>query len=404
MNVTRTVTKAAGDKVQPPYIGMTHEEAVQRAREFIPVLRERAAQAEAERNIPESTHREFREAGFYRLAQPTAYGGVGLDIDTVNDVCFELSRGDPSASWIAGFYAVHNHTIGTYEKVCQDEYWAEDFDQNMATGSAMIRSEFEDVEGGAIVSGEWDFCSGIDRAEWLQVFRPVEDGAQMVLIPRRDLEIVDNWYTAGARATSSNRVRVEKAFVPSHRLLDMSLVKNARCHGRELYGTRYYKLPVLTFESRTMAYIILGAAQGLLDVFIEGAPHRREIATFEKFIERPYNQAVLAEASAEIDAARELLAADTVRLHHWADTDTEPTVLERARVRRNTTYAVKLATQSANRIYEIAGAHAIYDKSPAQRYFRDVHAMSHSLPVVWAPTAEQYGRVVWGMEPNTTVL
>lgn len=54
---------------------MTVEAAlIEKAQAFIPVLKERAQQAERDRCMPKDTDEDFREAGFYRALQPARYG------------------------------------------------------------------------------------------------------------------------------------------------------------------------------------------------------------------------------------------------------------------------------------------------------------------------------------------
>ncbi len=48
---------------------------VRRARELAPVLTERVAEADALRRIPDATIADFQEAGFFRMLQPSRWGG-----------------------------------------------------------------------------------------------------------------------------------------------------------------------------------------------------------------------------------------------------------------------------------------------------------------------------------------
>ncbi|MDA0653479.1 MAG: hypothetical protein O3C49_09420, partial [Proteobacteria bacterium] len=51
----------------------TRDDILARARDMIPALRERADRAEQARRIPEETDQAFRDAGFYKIMQPSAY-------------------------------------------------------------------------------------------------------------------------------------------------------------------------------------------------------------------------------------------------------------------------------------------------------------------------------------------
>jgi len=48
---------------------------VELARDIKPILRERNAKADADRVIPDETIRELKDMGFFRMLQPTRWGG-----------------------------------------------------------------------------------------------------------------------------------------------------------------------------------------------------------------------------------------------------------------------------------------------------------------------------------------
>ena len=48
----------------------THDELVARARAMVPVLKARAKQCVADRDVPAESFAEFHEAGFFRILQP----------------------------------------------------------------------------------------------------------------------------------------------------------------------------------------------------------------------------------------------------------------------------------------------------------------------------------------------
>lgn len=367
----------------------------------VPAVRERADEAEKNRRLLPETFSDLRDQGMFRIAQPPMFGGVGLEIDQVYEIAFELGRADASTGWNAAFYALHNHQIGMMPKEAQEEYWADSFDVQMATASGVVRAEFEDKGDSVLVNGEWDFASGVDYVDWLQVSRMTESGAQQLLLHRSQFDIIDNWHTAGARATGSNRVRVADGLVPPHRILDAQLMANGQTVGRELHPSIYYKLPIFPWMGYVITTAIMGAAQGMVDLFAETATRRFEMTTRDNFVDRAANQLRIAEASAEVNAARQIHAADVRLFHEWAASDNPPSMLERAAVRRNAAYCTKLCLNAAYRLFEVGGATSIYNHSPLQRYYRDISVMAHSIAVVWDPIAEQYSRVLWNLPPKS---
>jgi 3-hydroxy-9,10-secoandrosta-1,3,5(10)-triene-9,17-dione monooxygenase len=105
----------------------------------------------------------------------------------------------------------------------------------------------------------------------------------------------------------------------------------------------------------------------------------------------------LAEASAEVDAARVLHRSDVREMLEKAARGEAFTELDRARYRRDKAYVVKLAVQAVNRLFEAGGAHAVLDSDALQRFHRDAHGASHHAALVWDTFAEQYGRQALGL-------
>ena len=79
---------------------VTREELADRARAMISMLRDRAPEAEKNRRLPDITHKNFIEAGFYRMFQPRRYGGYEMDWGCILDVAAELGRGCGSSCWV----------------------------------------------------------------------------------------------------------------------------------------------------------------------------------------------------------------------------------------------------------------------------------------------------------------
>ncbi len=79
--------------IQPPEPDLTPDEIVRRARDLVPVLRERQAECEELRRLPDQSSRDFVEAGFYRILQPRRFGGDHFQERLRLPRCAEL-RGD----------------------------------------------------------------------------------------------------------------------------------------------------------------------------------------------------------------------------------------------------------------------------------------------------------------------
>ena len=76
----------------------TAEALLEKARALAPVLRERAAETNKARRIPEETIQDFWDAGLWYLLKPKKFGGPEHRPDVALSVAYELARGDGSAA------------------------------------------------------------------------------------------------------------------------------------------------------------------------------------------------------------------------------------------------------------------------------------------------------------------
>src|SRR5258708_23290119 len=66
-------------RVRRDFSGVGYGEAMRRAREIVPILRERAQRAEDARMLIRDNEQLLHESGLFRFHQPKAFGGMELD-------------------------------------------------------------------------------------------------------------------------------------------------------------------------------------------------------------------------------------------------------------------------------------------------------------------------------------
>ena len=123
------------------------EELVRRAAELVPVLRERAADTEGLRQIPQETVEDFHNADLLRVATPERFGGLGFEYDVTLDIALELGRGCTSAAWCYGIWANSGWVVGMYPEKAQQEYWADSSDTLSSGGFSPARADATPVDG-----------------------------------------------------------------------------------------------------------------------------------------------------------------------------------------------------------------------------------------------------------------
>jgi 3-hydroxy-9,10-secoandrosta-1,3,5(10)-triene-9,17-dione monooxygenase len=379
----------------------TRDEIIGRARELIPVLRERAAEAEALRRLPDATNRAFHETGLYRLYQPRRYGGYEADYQLQIDVAAELGRGCGSSAWVQSILASHSWVHGMLGQEAQDEVWGNAPEAIIASAFPSRGASATPVEGGFVVDGRWSFTSGVDHCEWshlnLLVPRPGQPPQHyFAAVPARDYTIKDDWHVAGMRGTGSKSIELTKIFVPAHRALDTHRCVGGPTAGSALSPGPLFRMPLFALFAHGIVGPAVGMALGALDEVLAPLRAARKSQAGLTVGGLPTVQLRLAEASAEIEAARALLRAASDEATALAAADIVPPLEQRVRWRRNGAYAGSLCLRAVERLYPLAGANGLAEASPFQRTFRDIHGACAHIALTWDVQGANYGGVLLG--------
>lgn len=377
------------------------EEFIRRARDMVPMLRERAAQAEADRRIPDETHQAFVEAGFYRLFQPRRYGGYEKDFSVVVDVAAELGRGCGSSCWIFSNIVNYGLVTGMKDPRAQDEVWGDNPGALLASAQPGADSRVTFVDGGVVVDGIWNFASGVDFADWinLNVYNRPENGPaehRFVQVHKSDYQVIDNWFVTGLSATGSRSVKVEELFIPDYRAMSSLDVRGGPSPGSVANPGVLYRLPFWGIGAKLFAAPALGIAGGAFELIEEDLEDRMAM-TGVKLGEQPSVQVKLAETGGEIESSRALVLRDCNDAWNMTANEIVPDMRQRASWRRNNAYAVMACVRAVDRVHGLAGMRAMQPGSHIQRAWRDIHAVANQVAVGWDVAASNYGRARFGL-------
>ena len=375
-----------------------------KARELTPVLHARAASAERLRRLPDETQAEFRDAGFYRVLQPARYGGLEARYGLHTMLAAEVARGCASSGWALSITACHSWIFGMFPREAQDEFWNPDPQRTLASSFFAVEPSLTPQSGGIRLSGRWRFSSNVDHCagSLLLAMVPGANGPprqHFALLHREQYEIEDTWNVVGLAATGSNDVVVKDAFVPSHRLLDVMTTREGRTPGARANPHYLFALPLFAPFAHSLVGPALGAAMGALDQIAATVRGKTTVANV-KLAEQPSIQARVAEAAAEIEAARALLQADRARINDMGRLRLLPDEETRMRYRLNVGYAAKLCVQAIERLLPIVGGRGLELADPFQRAWRDAHAVAQHIALVWDLQALNYGAVRLGGKPG----
>jgi 3-hydroxy-9,10-secoandrosta-1,3,5(10)-triene-9,17-dione monooxygenase len=358
-------------------------------------LRRLEAESTELRRLAPDVVKWFREVGVMRLIQPKRYGGFEADPRVFNEAMYAISRQSPSAGWVTGVVGVHSWNIGLFDDRAQAEVLGED-PNTWISSSYGPAGKAKPVTGGHELSGRWSFSSGSDYCDWVFVGGMVEgaDGGppeyRHFLLPRADYEIVDVWHASGLVGTGSNDIVVTERFVPAYRSLDVLETMERRVPGREVNTGPLFAMPWFGVLLNSVVVPLVGMASAALDEAL--AVHRAKVAVHRAMMPGELTLSRLAEASGEIDIARELLLRNLGKLHETAVAGRDPTPAQRMRGKRDHMLAVAMAVSAADKAYQHGGPRSVMSASRLQQLWRDVHAGEHHAMNLPDGTLPVYGR------------
>ena len=392
-------TAATGSRNIP-----TAEELLARARDMVPTMRERAGRTEKNRRILPETNQDFIEAGFYKVLQPRRYGGYGLDYGVNCEISVEIARGCASSGWISSITTCHAWILGMMEKDAQEHVWGDDDGTLVASCFFPAEHTAERVAGGYKISGRWRFSSGVDVCQWVlvQVVLKNEKGPpdrMFTLLPLKDCKIDDVWHVTGLSGTGSNDVIARDLFVPDSHMLRVNDLNGGPTPGSDVNPEHIYQLPLFGVFSYNLVGTGVGAAIGAVETLADQMKTRATAGSGLQLAKLQSVQLRLARAGAEADAARTIVARCLEEMNRLTREKNYPTIAQRMRYRRDSSYASLLAVQAVEGIFPLIGGQGLTTDNAIGRHWRDAHAVQQHIALTWDNHGTGYGEWLLGVAP-----
>jgi indole-3-acetate monooxygenase len=372
------------------------------AKELVPLIRAHQEDAERLRRQPSEVAEALAAAGLLQMYLPRSMGGQEHPPLTAFRAIETLSRADGSTGWCAMIASSLSAFMG-WMPAEPGRFLTGGPPDFRGAGSVRAMGRARPVEGGWLVSGRWDFASGLHHARWLNCTCVVMQGdapqltpagtplTRTMWVPASAATILDTWSVVGLRATGSHDFAVHDVFVPaahSYSLADPP---------RET-GTLYHPRMLLISLWTPTAANALGIARGAIDAFVAMAGRASSTMSTALLRDRPMVQTRVAQATAIVRAARAYVLSAVGCA--WAAVgngmeDPGPMVAD---ARLAIVHAMHQSVRAVDLVFHAAGTNAVYSRNPLERYFRDVHvAVQHAagLPGQY----ESAGKVLLGLRP-----
>jgi 3-hydroxy-9,10-secoandrosta-1,3,5(10)-triene-9,17-dione monooxygenase len=394
---------------------------IARAAELRPKLRAQQDESDERGTYSQELHQDFIKAGFYRCTQPRMFGGYEFDLATFYRTMTEIARGHPGVGWCIGLAASHAFEIASHwPEQAQIELFGKD-GHFIAPHRAPPMGTLTPVDGGYLMNGTWDYCSGIPYATHFIggcLLKREGEPPQHVhaIVPKGSYAILDDWggdKVLGMRASGSNSVRVENVFVPEHHVGVLSPGLGSDPAGMEhgTPGTRLHGNPMYLGRlagpfHATLVMPIVGAARAALDEYEEIITTRKtlsmpQIARFQHAdFQRSFGGALTLTDAAEALMIKgcEMYADYCER---WARDGTPITIEDNMRLWGMIQHAGRMACEAVELLFHTAGSAPARKGHRLQRYFNDVamyrgHSSSQFLAFQSGLARLHFG-LPWGM-------
>ena len=165
--------------------------------------------------------------------------------------------------------ADHTVLVATFPAQAQDEVWGKNHN-TITSASFDPAGRATRVDGGFLYSGRHGFSSGIDYASWLICGGLIAekdglDGPHFFLVPKSDVEVIDDWETMALEGTGSKSFVVTDKFIPAHRFLDGRLSRSGTGPGTAVNKAAVYRAPRFGGTAAAgFSALAVGMARGVL--------------------------------------------------------------------------------------------------------------------------------------------
>ena len=384
---------------------------IDKARELAALVAENTDRINEQRKIPTDVSNEIADAGFFRLLMPRNLGGAQLDHPDFLRIVQIIAEADGSVGWSFN----QNNVFATNSTRMNDKTREEIYSNPRAVitnGPPMSRSRAIEVDGGYSLSGRWNFSSGSDHATWIAALTPIQhtddneanpaeivtmvsrDDMRILLIPKDEVEMVNNWQVNGLRGTASWGFEADGLFIPKHRTYDPAAAP------RE--DGAVYRIPTSLLFASGFGTVAMGAARAALDAAKELAnrkvPGNMDLAT-PLLRDWSTTQRQVGEAEAIWHSARAFLREAAGAVWETVFAGDQLTMSQLIHMRLASTHANRKAADVVDIAYTLCGSSAIFESNPVQRRFQDVHVINQQVQgrLTHYDTA---GRFFMGMDPG----
>ena len=187
-------------------VASRRNDLIEAVRKISPILQQGAAESDRLGYLVGPSADALRSNGFWRMRLCRELGGLELPIVTQIEVLAALAAEDTSSAWCT---MVANHGLAVVGGTMPGATVKRVFADGLPSCSIVAApgGVATPTDGGYILNGVWRLASTIHHARWVHASAYVDrDPSRLlpVVIPARDVELLDTWNVVGLAGTGSN--------------------------------------------------------------------------------------------------------------------------------------------------------------------------------------------------------
>ena len=339
-------------------------------------IRAAADEIEAAQRLPLELVEALSEIEAYSMYVPRSVGGAEVHPLVGFATAEAIARQDASAGWCVQVSAA----VTTF-MAWTDPQGLEDLVREVGTvrlaGSARPLGIAREVEGGFVVSGHWNYVSGVRDATLILassfINPPTGDPplSRSMFLPVTDGRIVDNWDVVGMRGTGSDDYVLDEVFVPIERVGFKRWIDK---RPEPLYDPRL----AMAAAWAPTAGVACGTAQSAIDALVEMGDVTTTMSP-TPLRDRGNVQDALGEAITLTAAARAFVVESLGAAWEALVSGSGDLAQRVAEAQLAITNSMHTAVRVADLCFHCAGTSAISTQHRLERILRDAHtAVQHA--------------------------
>ncbi|NYG59833.1 alkylation response protein AidB-like acyl-CoA dehydrogenase [Nocardioides daedukensis] len=360
---------------------------LERAKAVAEIVEAEANAIEEGATITKPVYDALVENRLFWMAVPKELNGMGLGLVESFEVIEELSRADGSTGW--AFMANSLSTslaAGFLAPQGQQDLFAHDV-PGITAGMILPTGSGRKVEGGYVVTGNYQFASGSAHASWIGAGFVVSDEegnplttpeggpvCRTAFVPRDEAEFRGNWNVWGLVGTGSYDYGLTEVFIPEEHCFDTFTTEAVRSEPLFRFG-------LLGIGVGGHAPVALGIARRALDEIVKVATVKGRVGYPTVIADSEIFKLEFAKTEALYRAARAYVYEVHREAEDWVNAGNPLTELHNARLRQSITWVQEVTATVTNFAHRWGGSQSFRNPTALGRATRDAAVATQHLLV-----------------------